>query len=94
MIDVLKVPSNLRHVLHRGIVVEPEHYRLFGGAAERGIYAGEMANVVIRPARGQFVTPVPSDTFSRRRLSSCRRAATSTTARYTASTATTSVSIQ
>src|SRR5579883_570987 len=63
LIDILDVPSNLRHVSIRGIIVEPEHHRSFTGAAERGIHAGEAANVGIRRARGRFVTPKASDTF-------------------------------
>jgi hypothetical protein len=63
LIDVLGAPSGLRHVSIRGIVVEPEHHNAFVGAAERGIHAGEAANVGIRRARGRFVTPKASDTF-------------------------------
>lgn len=63
LIDILDVPSRLRHVSVRGIVVEPEHHLAFAGAAERGIHAGEAANVGIRRARGRFVTPKASDTF-------------------------------
>ncbi|HEY4166111.1 MAG TPA: hypothetical protein VGM96_05020 [Reyranella sp.] len=63
LIDILDVPSRLRHVSIRGIVVEPEHHLAFAGAAERAIHAGEAANVGIRRARGRFVTPKASDTF-------------------------------
>ncbi len=63
LIDILDVPPNLRHVSIRGIVVEPEYHRSFAGAAERGIHAGEAANVGLRRARGRFVTPKASDTF-------------------------------
>ena len=63
LIDVLDVPSRLRHVSIRGIVVEPEHHLAFAGAAERAIHAGEAANVGLRRARGRFVTPKASDTF-------------------------------
>jgi hypothetical protein len=63
LIDILDVPSSLRHVSIRGIIVEPEHHRSFAGAAERAIHAGEAANVGIRRARGRFVTPKASDTF-------------------------------
>jgi hypothetical protein len=63
LLDVLGVPSSLRHVNIRGIVVESEHHRSFAGAAERSIHAGEAANVGIRRARGRFVTPKASDTF-------------------------------
>jgi hypothetical protein len=63
LIDILELPSHLRHVSIRGIVVEPEHHSSFAGAAERGIHAGEAANVGIRRARGRFVTPKASDTF-------------------------------
>ena len=63
LIDVLGTPSGLRHVSIRGIVVEPERHNAFVGAAERGIHAGEAANVGIRRARGRFVTPKASDTF-------------------------------
>jgi len=63
LIDILDVPSHLRHVSIRGIVVEPEHHLAFAGAAERAIHAGEAANVGLRRARGRFVTPKASDTF-------------------------------
>ena len=63
LIDILDVPSRLRHVSIRGIVVEPEHHLAFAGAAERAIHAGEAANVGLRRARGRFVTPKASDTF-------------------------------
>jgi hypothetical protein len=63
LIDVLGAPSGLRHVSIRGIVVEPEQHKAFVGARERGIHAGEAANVGIRRARGRFVTPKASDTF-------------------------------
>src|SRR5579872_7097723 len=60
---VLDLPSSLRHVSIRSVVVSPEHHQAFAGAAERGIHAGEAANVGIRRARGRFVTPKASDTF-------------------------------
>jgi len=63
LIDGLELPTALRHVSIRGIVVGPEHHNRFIGAAERGIHAGEAANVGIRRARGRFVTPKASDTF-------------------------------
>lgn len=63
LIDVLELPRALRHVSVRGIVVDPAHHNRFTGASERGIHAGEAANVGIRRARGRFVTPKASDTF-------------------------------
>src|SRR6516162_9254111 len=51
LVDILEVPSSLRHVSIRGIIVGPEHHQAFVGAAERGIHAGEAANVGIRRAR-------------------------------------------
>src|SRR6478752_6041350 len=61
--EILDLPSSLRHVSIRSVVVSPEHHMAFVGSAERGIHAGEAANVGIRRARGQFVTPKASDTF-------------------------------
>jgi hypothetical protein len=63
LIDILDLPSKLEHVSVRGIVVGPEHHRGYVGSQERGIHAGEAANVGIRRARGRFVTPKASDTF-------------------------------
>jgi hypothetical protein len=63
LIDVLGTPSSLRHVSIRGILVEPERHNAFVGSGERGIHAGEAANVGLRRARGRFVTPKASDTF-------------------------------
>jgi hypothetical protein len=63
LVDMLELPRGLRHVSVRGLVVDPEHHDRFAGARERGIHAGEAANVGIRRARGRFVTPKASDTF-------------------------------
>lgn len=63
LIDVLTLPKTLRHVSIRGIVVDPKHHARFIGAHEKGLHAGEAANVGIRRARGQFITPKASDTF-------------------------------
>jgi hypothetical protein len=63
LIDQLGVPKALRHVSIRGLIVAPEHHNAFVGAAERGIHAGEAANVGLRRARGRFATPKASDTF-------------------------------
>jgi len=63
LLDVVELPRMLRHVNVRGIVVDPKHHDRFAGARERGLHAGEAANVGIRRARGRFVTPKASDTF-------------------------------
>lgn len=63
LIDLLELPTALEHVSIRGLIVGSDYHNRFAGAPERGIHAGEAANVGIRRARGRFVTPKASDTF-------------------------------
>lgn len=62
LMDELGVPSSLRHVSIRGIVVDARYHARYLGSNERGIHSGEASNVGIRRARGRFVTPKASDT--------------------------------
>lgn len=63
LVDILNLPTALRNVSVRGVVVGAEYHRRLKGAHERGLNGGEAANVGIRRARGLFVTPKASDTI-------------------------------
>lgn len=51
------------HVNVRGIVVDHRYHRSFQGAEERGMHPAEAANVGLRRATGQFVSPKAADTY-------------------------------
>jgi hypothetical protein len=63
LIESIELPKALRHVSIRGIVVPAEHHYRYAGSHERGIHAGEAADVGMRRARGRFITTKASDTF-------------------------------
>lgn len=63
LVEILDLPQHLHHVTIRGIIVDAKHHVHLAGASERGLHAGEAANVGIRRAQGSFVTPKASDTF-------------------------------
>ncbi len=63
LLDSLDLPKALEHVSIQGIIVGAEHHQTFAGSRERGMQAGEAANIGIRRARGRFMTPKASDTF-------------------------------
>lgn len=63
LLDVLELPKILEHVTIRGVVAGPQFHARMAGSHERGLHGGEAANVGIRRARGNFVTPKASDTF-------------------------------
>jgi hypothetical protein len=63
LLEVLKLPTSLRHVTIRGFIVGPEYHLPHVGSRERGIHVGEAANSGIRRARGRFITAKASDTF-------------------------------
>ncbi len=63
LIESITLPKVLRHVSIRGIIVPSEYHRRFSGSDERGIHAGEAADVCMRRARGRYITTKASDTF-------------------------------
>jgi hypothetical protein len=63
LLDTIDLPKRLRHVSMRGIIVPSGYHFRFAGSHERGIHAGEAADVGIRRARGRYVTTKASDTF-------------------------------
>ena len=63
LLAAVDLPKNLEHVTIRGAIVGRQFHERMAGSSERGLNGGEAANVGIRRARGQFVTPKASDTF-------------------------------
>lgn len=63
LLEVLDLPDKLQHVSVVGIVVPPDYHTRYAGSHERGIHAGEAANVGLRRARGRFLSTKASDTF-------------------------------
>jgi len=63
LIEEFKVPTSLRYVSVKGIVVDGRYHQRYEGSQERGIHVAEAANVGLRRARGVFSSPKASDTI-------------------------------